>query len=189
MRPKMILATICVMSAAAFAACKASQPLDAAAKEPTPLSLAAPPATKATPEKIQPKKTVAKRDVKTPATSNTSNAVASANVMAASTPVMASRAIAAKHEDLSIATTITGCLELRDDGMFQLKDTDGDFAPKARSWKSGFIKKGSAKVDVFDAGNRLKLGNHVGSRVSLSGMLTERQLRARSLESNAESCK
>ena len=103
----------------------------------------------------------------------TSNAVAPANVVAASTPmasppIMASRAAAAKDEDLSIATTITGCLELRDDGMFQLKDTDGDFAPKARSWKSGFIKKGSAKVDVFDAGNRLKLGNHVGSRVSLS---------------------
>ena len=107
----------------------------------------------------------------------------------ASTPVMESRAVAARQDDLSIATTVTGCLDLRDDGMFQLKDTDGDHTPKARSWKSGFIKKAAAKIDVFDAGNRLKLGNHVGYRVTLSGMLTDRQLRARSLESTSESCR
>jgi hypothetical protein len=183
MRPKMIIGAICVTSAAAFAACQPSHSVDVAAKEATPLSLEAP---KATPEKPQPKKAVAKRDVKTPATSN---AVATANVVAASTPVMASRAVAPRHDDLSVATTITGCLELRNDGMFQLKDTDGENAPKARSWKSGFIKKSSAKIDVFDAGNRLKLGNHVGSRVSLSGMLEDRELRARSLESTSESCK
>jgi hypothetical protein len=186
MRPKMIIGAICVTSAAAFAACQPSHSVDVAAKEATPLSLEAPPAPKATPEKAQPKKAVAKRDVKTPVASN---AVATANVVAASTPVMASRAVAPRHDDLSVATTITGCLELRNDGMFQLKDTDGENAPKARSWKSGFIKKSSAKIDVFDAGNRLKLGNHVGSRVSLSGMLADRELRARSLESTSESCK
>jgi hypothetical protein len=189
MRPKLIVGAICVLSAATFAACQPSQSLDAAAKDETPLSLAAQPAPKATPAKAQTKKAVAKRDAKTPAVSN---AVASTNTVAASTPTMASRAVAARRDDrrddLSIATTITGCLDLRDDGMFQLKDTDGEAAPKARSWKSGFIKKGSAKIDVFDAGNRLKLGNHVGSRVSLSGMLTDRQLRARSLESTSERC-
>ena len=46
--------------------------------------------------------------------------------------------------------------------MFQLKDNDGDFAPKARSWKSGFITKGSAKLSMYSMrANRLKLGNHV----------------------------
>jgi hypothetical protein len=186
MRPKMIVAAIGVTSAAALAACQPSHSLDVAAKEATPLSLEAQPAPKVTTEKALPKKAVAKREVKAPPASN---AVASANVVAASTPVMASRAVAPRHDDLSVATTITGCLELRDDGMFQLKDTDGESAPKTRSWKSGFIKKSSAKIDVFDAGNRLKLGNHVGSRVSLSGMLDDRQLRARSLESTSESCK
>ena len=105
MRPKMILATICVISAAAFAACKAvislSMPRQKSRRRS---SLAAPPATKATPEKTQPKKTVAKRDVKTPATSNTSNAVASANVMAASTHTImgVARDGREQHEDLSI---------------------------------------------------------------------------------------
>ena len=72
--------------------------------------------------------------------------------------------------------------------MFQLKDNDGEHAPKARSWKSGFIKKGSANIDVFDAGNRLKLGSHVGYRVSVSGTLTDREMQARSLRATSEHC-
>ena len=185
MRPRMIVGAICVISAAAFAACQPSQPLDAAAKDGAPLKLEAQTAPKAAAAKTQPKKTVAKADAKAPAIATVA---ASTKAAPASMPAMESRAVAARQDDLSIATTVTGCLELRDDGQFQLKDTDGDHAPKARSWKSGFIKKGSARVDVFDAGNRLKLGNHVGYRVSLSGMLTDRQLRARSLESTSETC-
>jgi hypothetical protein len=186
MRRNMMMGAICLMSAAALAACQPSQSLDAAAKEAAPLKLEAQPAPKPTPAKAAPKKAIARIESKTPAVAN---AVASTNATSASMPAMESRAVAPRQDDLAIATTITGCLELRDDGMFQLKDTDGDHAPKTRSWKSGFIKKGSAKIDVFDAGNRLKLGNHVGSRVSLSGMLADRQLRARSLESTSESCR
>ena len=195
MRPNMLVGAICVISAAAFAACQPSQSVDAAATAaattpPAPLKLEAQPAPKPTPAKVQPKKAPAKAEAKTPAVSNSvvSMNTAAVNTAPASTPVMESHAVAARQDDLAIATTVTGCLELRNDGMFQLKDTDGDHAPKARSWRSGFIRKSSAKVDVLDAGNRLKLGNHVGSRVSLSGMLADRKLRARSLESTSERC-
>src|SRR5689334_14718179 len=41
--------------------------------------------------------------------------------------------------------TITGCLE-RADEAFRLKDTEGEDAPKSRSWKSGFLKRGRAAV-------------------------------------------
>lgn len=185
MRPNMMVAAICVMSAASFAACQPSQSLDAAATD-APLTLQAQPAAKATAAKAgQPKKAAAKADAKTP---SVAKAVASTNAAPASTPVLESRAVAAKQDQESVSATVTGCLELRDDGMFQLKDTDGEHAPKSRSWKSGFIKKGSATIDVFDAGNRLKLGGHVGYRVSISGMLTEREMRARSLRATSLRC-
>jgi hypothetical protein len=85
------------------------------------------------------------------------------------------------------SVTITGCLERDDDG-FRLTDTDGSDAPKARSWKSGFLKKGSASVDVMDAANRAKLPSHVGRRVSITGLLDHRELQVRSLRRVATAC-
>src|ERR1041385_6299580 len=41
--------------------------------------------------------------------------------------------------------TLAGCLEKSGDS-FHLKDTSGADAPKARSWKSGFLKKGAATI-------------------------------------------
>ena len=187
MRPKMTVGAICLLSVATLAACQPSPSVDAVAKT-EPLKLEATPAKAApkmtAPAKAAPKKAVAKTD----AMPAVSNAVA---VKPSATPAVESRTAAAKQddEDAPIATTVTGCLELRDDGMFQLKDTDGQHAPKSRSWKSGFIKKGSARVDVFDAGNRLQLGRHVGYRVSISGILADRELRARSMRTTTEACK
>ena len=83
--------------------------------------------------------------------------------------------------------TITGCLE-RGDSTFRLKDTTGADAPKSRSWKSGFLKSGSASIQVVDAGDRLNLSNHVGQRVSLTGTLVDREMKARSLQSISASC-
>jgi len=83
--------------------------------------------------------------------------------------------------------TITGCLE-RADETFRLKDTEGDDAPKARSWKSGFMKKGHAAVDVIDAGNHLNLSNHVGERVTVTGTLVDREIRIRTIQRIAASC-
>ena len=83
--------------------------------------------------------------------------------------------------------TITGCLERSDDN-FRLKDTAGADAPKSRSWKSGFLKKGPKPIDVIDASHRLKLGDHVGQRVSVTGVLVDREIQVRSMKRVAPSC-
>ena len=84
--------------------------------------------------------------------------------------------------------TITGCLE-RDDETFRLEDTSGADAPRSRSWKSAFLKKGSAPVEVVDASKRVQLTNHVGQRVSVTGTLSDGEMQIRSLRRIAESCK
>jgi hypothetical protein len=180
MRPNTMMA-ICLISAAAFAACQPSQSVNA---DVEPLRIEADP--KATPSTGAPKKAALKAGAKAPAVSN---AIASRDSAHASAPGRELRIVdATDQEDASVATTITGCLVMRDDGMFQLKDNDGEHAPKARSWKSGFIKKGSANIDVLDAGNRLKLGSHLGYRVSVLGALTDRRMRARSMRATSEPC-
>ena len=83
--------------------------------------------------------------------------------------------------------TVVGCLERTDEG-YRLKDTSGDDAPKARNWKSGFLKKSSASLDVVDAARRLQLASHVGHRVSVTGTIDEREVSARSLRRVGE-CK
>ncbi len=180
MRPNMMVGAICLMSAATFGACRASQSVDADVQD-QPLKL----------EAQQPATATAKKAIAKPAAKSAAvlNAVAS-KANADSRPGTDVRRAAAMPQDEqeSVSATITGCLVLRDDGMFQLKDNDGAHAPKARSWKSGFIKKGSANIDVFDAGNRLKLATHANYRVSVSGTLTDRQLRARSLHATSERC-
>jgi hypothetical protein len=83
--------------------------------------------------------------------------------------------------------TLTGCLVQSDD-TFRLKDTAGTGAPKARSWKSGFLKKGSASVEIVDASHAMTLANHVGQRVSVTGTLVDREMQVRSLRRVAASC-
>ena len=83
--------------------------------------------------------------------------------------------------------TIAGCLERSGDG-FRLKDVTGAEAPKSRSWKSGFLKKGSATVEVIDGTHALRLTEQVGKRVSVTGALADRELNARSIRRVAASC-
>jgi hypothetical protein len=83
--------------------------------------------------------------------------------------------------------TIAGCLE-RGNGSFRLTDTTGADVPKSRSWKSGFLKKGSASIALVESGNGLKLRDQVGKRVSVTGTLTDRQMRVQSLRRVASSC-
>ncbi|HEX9367560.1 MAG TPA: hypothetical protein VF921_13090 [Vicinamibacterales bacterium] len=85
------------------------------------------------------------------------------------------------------SVTLTGCLE-RSDQTYRLKDATGADAPKARSWKSGFLKKGPATIDVVDGAHSLKLADQVGHRVSLTGTLVDREMQARSLRRVASSC-
>jgi hypothetical protein len=84
-------------------------------------------------------------------------------------------------------TTLEGCLEKSGD-TFHLKDTSGVDAPKARSWKSGFLKKGAATVDVVDGSESLGLPNRVGTRVSVTGTLVDRQMQARAIHRVSSSC-
>jgi hypothetical protein len=83
--------------------------------------------------------------------------------------------------------TIAGCLA-QDGESFRLKDTSGADAPRSRSWKSGFLKKSPAAVEVVDASRRMKLTNHVGERVSVTGTITDGEMQVRSLRRVANSC-
>jgi hypothetical protein len=100
------------------------------------------------------------------------------------TPALTTMSSVAKKPD----TTLTGCLERTDDG-FRLKDTEGENAPKSRSWKSGFLKKGSASISVTDPSRTLRLASQVGHRVTVTGALANRELRAAALHQIAPTCK
>ena len=84
--------------------------------------------------------------------------------------------------------TIAGCLTF-DAGEYRLKDATGTDAPKARSWKSGFMAKRSATIEILDSNQSLGLAAHVGQRVEIGGTLVEREMQARSLHRLADSCK
>ena len=102
----------------------------------------------------------------------------------AAAPALTTMPSAGKKPD----TTISGCLERTDDG-FRLKDTEGENAPKSRSWKSGFLKKGSASISVTDPSRTLRLASQVGRRVTVTGTLANRELRAAAIHQVAPTCK
>jgi len=83
--------------------------------------------------------------------------------------------------------TIFGCLE-QYNSAFRLTDTDGVDAPKSRSWKTAFLKKGAASIEVTDPGNRNRLASHVGQRLSVTGTLADRQMQVRSIRRISASC-
>ncbi|HEX7793023.1 MAG TPA: hypothetical protein VF456_01670, partial [Vicinamibacterales bacterium] len=88
----------------------------------------------------------------------------------------------ATSDTVSDAVTITGCLETTaDENEFRLTDTEGTDAPKARNWRSGFLKKRSAPVDL-EGPDPAVLRKYVGRHVTATGTLTGRQLRLRSLQ-------
>jgi len=102
---------------------------------------------------------------------------------APATPAPAPAASAAKEPPASI----TGCLARGDRG-FMLKDTEGAAAPKSRSWKSGFLKRSASSVMLNDSGNASHLADHVGQRVSVTGPLSDREMRVVSVRKLAASC-
>jgi len=83
--------------------------------------------------------------------------------------------------------TISGCLQ-KDGQSFRLTETEGTKAPKSRSWKSGFLKKGNAAVAVVDTGKRLNLPRHVNERVDVTGVLSGHSMQARSISRLAAKC-
>lgn len=84
--------------------------------------------------------------------------------------------------------TVVGCLE-EDGAAFKLTDTTGADAPKARSWKSGFLKKGAAPVKLVGSSNALNLSGHVGRRVSVTGTLANREMQGQAMHRVSGSCK
>jgi phosphate-selective porin len=123
----------------------------------------------------------------TPASAAPAAPVATVGVDASAAPAPVADSTPIPPTAKSVPVTITGCLE-RDSDAFRLKDTAGQNAPKARSWKSGFLKKGSASIDVVDAANKVKLPTHVGQRVSVTGTLVDREMQVRSLQRVSTSC-
>lgn len=97
--------------------------------------------------------------------------------------------IAPTPDAVSETVTISGCLETTiDEDQFRLTDTDGAEVPKARSWRSGFLKKRSAPVELVELADALALRKHVGHRVVATGLLTGRELRVRSFQAAGASC-
>jgi hypothetical protein len=82
--------------------------------------------------------------------------------------------------------TMTGCIEKRGDS-FRLTDTEGDEAPRARSWKFGFIRRGTVPLDLVDGAQTAPF-RHVGERVLVTGTLDDRELTLRSLRRVTDSC-
>lgn len=83
--------------------------------------------------------------------------------------------------------TLTGCLEQKGD-EFRLKNASGIDAPKSRSWKTGFLTHHTPAIDIVDASHKLKLTDHVGQRVSITGTLVDKEMQARTLKNVSASC-
>ena len=56
------------------------------------------------------------------------------------------------------------------------------------SWKSGFLKKRPAEPGVVDRSRKLKLQNHVGHRVAVTGRVQDGGIDAQSMRHLAASC-
>lgn len=83
--------------------------------------------------------------------------------------------------------TITGCLEIStDEESFRLTDTDA--TPKSRSWRTGFLKKRSATVDLVGPSDTATLQRQVGRRVAATGVLTSRELKVSAIRVVGASC-
>jgi len=120
-----------------------------------------------------------------------STEAAAASSPSAETPghELASADSPAKATEVAAATpvTVTGCVA-RDGDNFWLTNTSGEGLPASRSWKSGFLKKRTATIELVHTASALKLGNYVGQRVTATGALKNRELQLHSLQRVASSC-
>ena len=99
------------------------------------------------------------------------------------TPVDAHRDVAASSID---TVTISGCLDY-DGKSAWLKDTSGAEAPVTRSWRSGFLKKRSSRIALVDGPARASV--YDGRRVSVTGVLVDREMRVNSMNPIEGDCK
>jgi hypothetical protein len=158
-------------------ACVIGAAMVIAARQPSPTEMT----RDAKPERAAPGSIQAKR------AATAKDAVMASTVAPDMTDVNTPAGASAKAGPTSPPVTLTGCLE-RDDKVFRLKDALGHDAPKSRSWKSGFLKKSAAAIEVVDVSHNLKLPNHVGQRVSVTGVIANREIQVRSMQRLATSC-
>ena len=118
-------------------------------------------------------KTVAAKTVVTPAPQPAAAPISRA------TPVPVNPTVEPESEKPA-SVTISGCLQ-NEDGTFLLTDASGATAPKSRSWKSGFLRKRPAPIELADGVGTLALRNHVGRRVAATGTLVDREMRVDSV--------
>jgi hypothetical protein len=95
---------------------------------------------------------------------------------------MASAALAA---DKVKTVTVTGCVKHGGErNTYVLTKVEGADAPKSRGWKTGYILKRRSNLDVVAAASSVRLKDHVGRRVSVTGTVEDKdrtQLKARSV--------
>jgi hypothetical protein len=124
---------------------------------------------------------------RTPNSSSASRRAADPARKPADDPAASARPTTIADGQNATLVTIQGCLQAGDD-TFWLKDTSGEGAPQSRSWRSGFLRKRSAPVEVIDADDALNLSKFVGQRVAASGTVADRRMVAHSLQRLAASC-
>jgi hypothetical protein len=84
--------------------------------------------------------------------------------------------------------TLTGCLQAHG-SKYVLTDLQGYVGSTSRSWKTGFIKKTPKDIEVVSESSTLKLKDHVGHQVTVTGVQDHPvRMKARSIKQLAPSC-
>ncbi len=142
-----------------------------------------------TPEAPQVSRTAVAVRAPSPAATNTDESVARLVTPEAPPSALVPRSNGGAETLSSADVTITGCLESTVDGdQFRLTNTEGAEAPKARGWRSGFLKKRSAAVELVNFKDTSTLRRLVGHRVVTTGLLDSRELSVRSIASAGQTC-
>jgi hypothetical protein len=85
-------------------------------------------------------------------------------------------------------STYVGCLRSEEDGRkLVLTEVGGRDVPQSRNWKTMFVTKRAAKLEVRPAGT-LALRQHVGQTVQVSGRRVDDRLAARSVKVVGTTC-
>jgi hypothetical protein len=85
-------------------------------------------------------------------------------------------------------STYVGCLRSEGDGQkLVLTEVGGKDVPQSRNWKTMFVTKKSAKLEVRPAGT-LALRQHVGQTVQVSGRRVDDRIAARSVKVVGATC-
>ena len=95
---------------------------------------------------------------------------------------IASVAVAAEKTK---TVTLSGCVRSgAERNTFVLTRVEGEDAPRARGWKTGYLLKRRSNVPVVAGAPSIRLKDHVGRRIVVTGTLEQQdrtQIRARLL--------